>query len=64
MTPEDLERMHSEALKRGADPKQLEKLRREALAECGSVEAMARWANFDDRLDHYWWSLRPPHMRS
>ncbi|MFB9681175.1 hypothetical protein [Streptosporangium vulgare] len=64
MTPEDLDRLHAEALKRGADPKKLEKQRQEALAECGSVEAMARWADFDDRLDYYWRSLRPLHMRS
>ncbi|MER5649045.1 hypothetical protein [Streptosporangium sp. NPDC002524] len=64
MTPEDIERMHADAVKNGADPKTLEKQRREALAECGGdPEQMARWADFDDRLDRYWQSLRPSRRR-
>ncbi|WP_329085815.1 hypothetical protein [Streptosporangium sp. NBC_01469] len=63
MTPEDLERMHSAALKRGVDPEELARQRQEALEECGSVAEMARWADFDARLDHYYRHLRGEFLR-
>ncbi|GAA4182955.1 hypothetical protein GCM10022252_09670 [Streptosporangium oxazolinicum] len=58
MTPEDLDRMHAEAVAAGVDPEKLERQRREALQECGSPEEMARWADFDQRLATYWSTVR------
>ncbi|WP_326637245.1 hypothetical protein OG884_26425 [Streptosporangium sp. NBC_01755] len=58
MTPEELGRMHAEAVARGADPEELDRLRAEALQECGSVEEMARWASWLERLAYYYRDLR------
>ncbi|WP_030919016.1 hypothetical protein [Streptosporangium amethystogenes] len=58
MTPEEMDKLHAQAVKRGADPKKLDKLRQEALKECGSVEEMARWATWLEKLDYYYRDLR------
>ncbi|MEV4752151.1 hypothetical protein AB0K21_37825 [Streptosporangium sp. NPDC049248] len=58
MTPGELDKMHAEAVKRGADPDELDRLRQEAIQECGSVEEMVRWAGWFARLDHYYRDLR------
>ncbi|WP_326830237.1 hypothetical protein OIE13_17060 [Streptosporangium sp. NBC_01810] len=58
MTPGELDKLHAEAVKRGADPKKLDRLRQEALQECGSVEEMARWATWFEKLAYYYMDLR------
>ncbi|MFJ2029410.1 hypothetical protein [Streptosporangium sp. NPDC087985] len=65
MTPEDIDRMHAAALKRGWDPERLNALRKAALEEAGDWEYAARWATRQQNLAEYYADLRgdPPPSR-
>lgn len=58
MTPEDLDRLHAEAVERGYPAQRLERLRAAALREVGSVEEMARWATVHRSFAEYLADLR------
>ncbi|WP_326826451.1 hypothetical protein [Streptosporangium sp. NBC_01756] len=58
MTPEDIDRMHADAVKRGMDPKKLNKLREAALKEVGSMEEAARWMTFNENFAEFLRDLR------
>ncbi|MBB2909343.1 hypothetical protein FHS43_000589 [Streptosporangium becharense] len=51
MTPEDLDRLHQAALRRGVDPDELDRLRTAALADVGGdMEQLARQVRIHNAL--------------